>query len=154
MAVNVIIVDNDSLIRGYLRSILMGVGADVWQAASGLEAISLAAKTKAGLVLLDLDMPGLNGLVTCEKLRALPGYERTPIVILSALADEGARRAATAVGATDFIAKPFRPATLLQSVAQFLKIDVSTREALTKAAERSSRISALEAHRVGGERLP
>jgi len=140
-AVGVIVADNDMVIRGILRSILIGVGQEVHLAVSGEEAVAIASRMQARLVLLDLDMPKLNGLLACERLRALAGYASTPIVILTAYDGEDARRDAARAGATLFLVKPFQPAALLASLSPYLDIDTGTREAVTRAARRTRQIA-------------
>ena len=141
LAQGVIIADNDAVIRGVLRSILTGLGQDVMIAADGDEAFGIATRRRVSLVVLDLEMPKVNGFVTCYRLRRLPGYAQTPIAILTAHDTADARRAATQIGATLFIAKPFQTADLLQTLAPHLGIDVSTQEALSQAAQRARAIA-------------
>ena len=134
---NVIIADDDLIIRGILRSILAGVSQTVFLAKCGEEAVDLAASVQARLILLDLNMPRLNGLVTCEKLRHLPGYADTPIVVLSGYDGDRERLAATRVGATQFIAKPFQPAQLLQSLTIYLDVKTTTHESTAQATHKA-----------------
>lgn len=115
-----IVVDDDPVIRSILRSTLAGIGIGVHLAADGAEAIAMASRHKVGLLLLDLHMPKLNGLDTCERLRALPGYATTPIVVLTGHGGQRAQDAAAAVGATMFLTKPFRPSGLLRALAHLL----------------------------------
>lgn len=136
-AAGVIVADNDTVIRGILRSILIGVGQDVHLAASGEEAVAIASRMQPKLVLLDVDMPKLSGLLACERLRAMAGYADTPIVILTAYDGEDARREATRAGATMFLVKPFQPAELLASLSPYLDIDPGTRQAVARAAWRT-----------------
>jgi two-component system chemotaxis response regulator CheY len=140
---NVIVADNDLVVRGVLRCLLEGVGQTVFLATCGEETIAVASRVRASLVLLDLNMPRLNGLLTCEKLRLLPNYQTTPIVILSAHDGERARHAAARVGSTLFLSKPFQPAVLLQSLSPYLGIGVTMQRAISHAAIRARKISPL-----------
>jgi CheY-like chemotaxis protein len=137
----VIVADDDVVMRGVLRSLFASVGQDVFLAATGDEATMLASKTKAKLVLLDLGMPGLNGLKACSRIRALPGYRSTPIVMLTAHNGSEPRLAAARVGATLFIPKPFRPAALLATLAPFLELDENTQEIVSRGARRAFEIA-------------
>ena len=116
----VILAENDALMRGLIRSILSRAGHNVFPAANGAEAVMLAGGFRAGLVLLDIAMPRLNGLLACEAIRALPGYARVPIVILTGYSDIRLRRTARRLGPHDFITKPFRPSDLLARLAAHL----------------------------------
>jgi CheY-like chemotaxis protein len=145
---NVIVADNDSLVRGVLRSVLMGVGQTVHLASSGEEALACASRVHADLILLDLNMPKLNGFLACEQLRRMPGYATTPIVILSAHDGKKERDAAARVGMTLFLAKPFQPALLLHSIYPYLDIDAKTQKTILQAAARAREIMP-----VGGRTL-
>jgi DNA-binding response OmpR family regulator len=116
----VILAENDTLLRGTIRSVLLHTKKQIFLAADGLEAIGLARQFKAQLVLLDIGMPRLNGLEACKVIRALPGYADVPIVMLTGHNDVRLHRAAQRLGANDFITKPFRPDMLLARLATYL----------------------------------
>jgi CheY-like chemotaxis protein len=80
---DVIVADNDYIIRGILRSVLEGQNFNVLQAVDGIEAIDLAMRTNARLVILDYKMPKLDGFAACMQIRRLPGYTDVPIVVLT-----------------------------------------------------------------------
>lgn len=143
---NVIVADNDAVVRGVVRSLLLSMGQTVFLASCGEEAVAVAMQVPASLVLLDLVMPRLNGFLACERLRRLPGYEHTPIVILSGFDGERERNAAIRVGATHFITKPFQPAMLLQSLSPYLNIDLRTQKKVAYAAARARTIAPLPRH--------
>jgi DNA-binding response OmpR family regulator len=119
----IIVVDNDALIRDLLRSMLVNEGYSVFLAADGEEALSFAHRIRAQLVVLDLNMPKLNGFRTCEAMRSLPGYAHVPIVILTVYDGWDAREAARRIGATEFISKPFRADVLLQRLLTLMGRD-------------------------------
>jgi DNA-binding response OmpR family regulator len=118
----VIAAENDSQMRGLLRSVLTHVGQQVFPAADGEEAVALARQFKARLVLLDVAMPRLNGLQACDLIRKLPGYADVPIVMLTGYDEDRLRAAARRFGATEFITKPFRPNMLLSRLVAYLDI--------------------------------
>ncbi|GAC1339061.1 MAG: hypothetical protein NVSMB18_06570 [Acetobacteraceae bacterium] len=122
-ATGVIVADNDIVVRGLLRCVLVAAGQDVLLAANGQEVLDLASKVRARLVILDLEMPRLNGFIVCQRLRSIPAYETTPIAILSGHDGDESRRAATQVGANLFIGKPFQMSTLLQRLSIYLESD-------------------------------
>jgi CheY-like chemotaxis protein len=119
-AKDVIIADNDSIVRGILRSVLEAQGFTVLSTVNGVEAIDLAMRVRAGLVILDYKMPRLDGFAACAEMRELDGYADVPILILTAFDDAGVREKAARVGATAFLAKPFTPRNLLRVVAELL----------------------------------
>jgi CheY-like chemotaxis protein len=148
----VVVADNDEVIRGVLRAIMIGVGRDVLVASNGEEAIVFALREQVRLFVLDLDMPRLNGLLTCRRLRALPTYESTPIAILTHHDEESARSAAMRVGATLFLAKPFQPAALLTSLSPFLGIDTGTHRAMARTVRHAPEIADIEPNKPASVR--
>lgn len=126
IANGVILAENDGLMRGIIRSVLLraecsGAPLQVFPVANGMEAVALARRLPARLVMLDVAMPQLNGLLACKTIRELPGYAHTPIIMLTGYDDERIRDASRQFGATDFVTKPFRPDALLARVAQCLE---------------------------------
>jgi DNA-binding response OmpR family regulator len=107
----VLVVDDEDRVRTFLRRSLAGEGHDVLEAATGDEAIEVLAGNKVDLVLLDLVMPGRDGLSVLEEINAEPAPPA--VVVLSGIADVGARVAALENGAADFVAKPFHLSELL-----------------------------------------
>jgi DNA-binding response OmpR family regulator len=101
----VLLVDDSEVFLRALAEQLRREGADVILARSGEEALELLAVQPVDGVVLDLIMPGLDGIETCKRIRALPGGERTPIVILTGSDAPAAHRAGIAAGADDFVVK-------------------------------------------------
>jgi CheY-like chemotaxis protein len=116
-----IVVDDDPVIRSILRSTLAGIGVGVHCASDGKEALVVAGRVRADLFLLDLRMPGMNGLEACRALRSVAGYAQTPVVVLTGHANEEAQEASFAAGADMFLTKPFRPAALLLALEPILR---------------------------------
>jgi CheY-like chemotaxis protein len=117
---DVIIADNDYIIRSILRSVLEGQNFSVLQAVDGIEAIDYATRINANLVILDYKMPKLDGFAACAQIRRLPGYADVPIAILTAFDDEATRTAAEQAGVTAFFAKPFTTVGLLRGIAHLM----------------------------------
>jgi CheY-like chemotaxis protein len=140
---SVIVADDDAMIRSVLRSSFEAINLNVFVAHDGLEAVRLASRTRAALIILDLKMPQLNGLLACQRIRQLPGNAQTPIVMLTSTGGKEAEAAAVSVGATAYILKPFRAALLLQAVSQFLPISDATRELIRRNADRAGGIAAV-----------
>jgi CheY-like chemotaxis protein len=112
----VIVADNDSMMRGLLRTVLDQPRRSVLLCADGLEAVELATQTLATLVLLDLRMPRLDGIEACLQIRQLPRYANVPLVILTVFDGDALKRRALRAGATSFLAKPFSRGDLLAVV--------------------------------------
>jgi len=116
----VIVADNEALMRDVIRSVLASANQEVFPAVDGVEAVELARRFTARLVLLDIKMPRLNGLEACQQIRALPGYADVPVVMLTGHSEEIVVTYARKIGVSDFIAKPFRPNALLARLAPYL----------------------------------
>ncbi len=115
LAINpILVVDDEQNIRLGLSAALRSVGFDVELAADGPEAIDLVPKITPDCVLLDLRMPGIDGLKTAETLRT-NGFHG-PIVLASAFVDHATAVAAIGAGITDFLTKPVKPTELRYAV--------------------------------------
>jgi CheY-like chemotaxis protein len=132
---DVIIADNDYIIRGILRSVLEGQNFSVLQAVDGIEAIDYATRTNAHLVILDYKMPKLDGFAACAQIRRLPGYAHVPIAVLTAFDDEATREAARQAGVTAFFAKPFKTVDLLRGIAHLMGDDSAEGTAISVPAD-------------------
>ncbi|QUD89074.1 ATP-binding protein [Phenylobacterium montanum] len=117
---NILIVDDMSTNRELVRAILEAVGHRVDEAASGPEAIDAAAKTRFDVILMDMQMPGMDGLAATRAIRNSAALSHgAPIVALSANVLEPQIEACLEAGMDDHLAKPIVPAKLLQKVAQW-----------------------------------
>jgi CheY-like chemotaxis protein len=123
----VIVADNEALMRDIVRTVLTRANQQVFPVVDGAEAVDLARRFKARLVLLDIGMPRLNGLEAFSEIRALPGYADVPIVMLTGHSEEIMVAYARKLGVNDFITKPFRPNLLLQRLAPYLDIPPNMR---------------------------
>jgi CheY-like chemotaxis protein len=112
----IIIADNDSMMRGLLRTVLQQSGRTLLLCANGEEAVQLAEQTLATLVLLDFRMPRMDGIEACRRIRELPRYALVPIVILTVFDGETSQRQARRAGATTFLAKPFSTNQLMAAI--------------------------------------
>ncbi|MEA2371945.1 MAG: two-component system, chemotaxis family, chemotaxis protein CheY [Solirubrobacteraceae bacterium] len=113
----VLVVDDDPFIRGLILTTLEDVAHfALFEAADGEEALVVARARHPRLVFLDIDMPRLDGIGACRALRADPATAGATIVMLTASADESARRRSEEAGADLFLTKPFSPLDLLRMV--------------------------------------
>ncbi|HEX3994377.1 MAG TPA: response regulator [Acetobacteraceae bacterium] len=134
----VIVADDDPLIRSVLKRKLEEFGQTVYQASNGAEAVSLAECIDACLIILDIRMPRLDGVQACVQIRELPGYEHTPIVMLTFQDNKKAQTSASRAGATMFLVKPFGTATLMLALSRFLPIDEATQKTIHADAVRAT----------------
>ena len=114
---SVLIVDDDPFIRKLVATTLGDVGDyKLVEASDGREAVDLAVAEPPEIVFLDIDMPGVDGLEACRRLRSRAETAETTIVMLTAAAGPDAERAAEDAGADLFLTKPFSPLELLRLV--------------------------------------
>jgi two-component system chemotaxis response regulator CheY len=125
---SVLVVDDDPFIRRLILTTLEDVaGFELFEAADGEQAVAMAQQISPWVVLLDIDMPRLDGIEACRRLRGLPAGGTATIVMLTAAAS-GQESVARAAGADLFLTKPFSPLDLLRLVDELGEREV-TREA-------------------------
>jgi two-component system KDP operon response regulator KdpE len=117
-APTILVVDDEPPIRRVVRHALEADGARVIEAASGREALDLAAAQRPDLVVLDLGLPDLPGIDVCRDLRA---WSAAPVLVLSARHSDREQAALLDAGADDYVAKPFSPVELRARVRAQLR---------------------------------
>ncbi|MEP7109826.1 MAG: response regulator transcription factor [Ferruginibacter sp.] len=116
IAKKILIADDEPDILEIIQFNLQAEGYDVITAKNGDEAIEEAKKHHPDLIILDIMMPGKNGLDVCNILRMQPVFNETLIVFLSALSDEGTEIRGLETGADDYLTKPISPKILVSKV--------------------------------------
>ena len=117
---SVVVVDDDSMMREMLKLILRSEDYQVvGEASNGQEAIALCARHKPGLVLLDINMPKMDGLQALDEIRR--ESPATKVIMVSAESTMGKVSEAIEKGAVGFVVKPFNPASVLDKIAMCLK---------------------------------
>lgn len=117
----VLLIDDDRVIRMYLRRCLEKEGYQIVEAKTGQEGLETFVRIRPDIVLLDAVMPGLDGFECCRQLQALPGQARTPILIITGLEDQISVDRAFEAGAADYITKPIHFAVLRQRVRRLIQ---------------------------------
>jgi DNA-binding response OmpR family regulator len=112
----VLVVDDDPVIVRLLEVNLRLEGYEVATASRGEEALERAAEFHPDVILLDVMMPGLDGWETCRRLRELPEFVETPVVFLSARAQDDDGSKGMNLGRVDYVTKPFDPVKLMELV--------------------------------------
>lgn len=118
---NILAIDDEPDILDIIRMNLEKEGYKVWTAATGEEGLKKAREKLPGLVILDLMLPGLDGLDICKTLKNDTKTRHIPILILSAKGDEADIVAGLELGADDYITKPFSPKVLLSRIKTVLR---------------------------------
>lgn len=104
---SILIVDDEVAIRELLKYNLEKEGYKTTSAADGEQALNFMNKNKYDLVILDLMLPGINGLEVCRKMRQDPSLARIPIIMLTAKGEEIDKVVGLELGADDYVTKPF-----------------------------------------------
>lgn len=117
----IVLIEDDPGIRTVLRVALKGAGFAVTVAARGDEGLLLVLREKPSLVLLDLMLPGLDGLSVCREIRKTAPVAATPIVMLTAKSAEEDIVRGLELGADDYVTKPFSKAVLLARIRAALR---------------------------------
>ena len=138
MTTRVLYIEDDVDSRRLVSRVLTTKGYEVVLAADGLEGVTLARDSRPQLVLMDINLPNLDGRVVTTRLRSLPGLETIPIVALTANTSPGSRELALAAGCTGFLTKPIDVDRLPIQVESFLNGQKHTLnpQILTQSLER------------------
>ncbi len=113
---SILAVDDSPSMRKLVASTLAGVGHQVVEAEDGMAALRVAEGRSVQLVITDVNMPNMDGLTLIGRLRGIPSYKFTPILVLTTEMDPAKKQQAKASGATGWIVKPFDPETLLATI--------------------------------------
>jgi DNA-binding response OmpR family regulator len=122
MSPRVLVVDDDLTVAEVVGDYLREAGLETRHAADGQAALDLAGRWPPDLVVLDLMLPGIDGLEVCRRLRAeREGQPPLPVIMLTALGQEGDRVLGLETGADDYVTKPFSPRELALRVQAVLR---------------------------------
>ena len=119
--IKILLVDDEPDIIEIVKFNLAQVGYQIFSASDGLEAIEVAKKELPHLIVLDVMMPNLNGIDTCERLRQDDRFQNTIIMFLTARGEDYSLVAAYDVGADDYVTKPIKPKILVSKVKGLLR---------------------------------
>ena len=150
-----LVVDDDTPTRMLLRSILTRQGYAVTEAGNGVEAVDIFRREHPDLVLLDVNMPLMNGFEACRRIRAIDHDDGTPVLMLTGDDDLAAIETAFNAGATDFITKPINPALISARVRYSLRSwatyhELNRNRMRQEAARQIARLGFWEWHLANG----
>ncbi|MDA0674510.1 MAG: response regulator [Cyanobacteria bacterium] len=117
----VLIVDDSSALREMVAGLLIQAGMTIVEAKDGIEAQKKLATTTPDLVVLDIVMPNMNGYELCRWIKNNPSTQDIPVVICSSKGEEFDRYWGMKQGADAYVAKPFRPDEMVETVKQLLR---------------------------------
>ena len=120
MSKRILVVEDQEDLRAILRDLLTASGYEVIEALDGAEGVAKALSLHPDLILMDIQMPVLDGHDATRQIKALPGCAATPIIAVSSFAMKGDEEKARAAGCDAYVTKPYSPMALLALVQQFL----------------------------------
>jgi putative two-component system response regulator len=124
----ILLVDDTPSNLDVIREYLEGLGFELMVATDGLSCIEKVHNLRPDLILLDIQMPGINGFETCKRLKADPDIQDIPVIFLTALADTTEKVNGFYCGAIDYITKPIQYEELLARITTHLHITALTKE--------------------------
>ena len=122
----ILIVDDFDDTRLLLRTWLEKKGYQVIEAEDGKEAVTTAESRRPDLIIMDVEMPELDGLSATRQIRALPGFERVPIIAVSAYGANQFRAEALTAGCNEYVSTPFEP----EELEQLIKTSIESSKAV------------------------
>jgi CheY-like chemotaxis protein len=124
---SILIIDDEEMIQVVLRACLEDLaGWNVSLASSGREGLEIATTAKPDAIMLDVMMPGMDGIQFLQRLRAASSTRDIPVILLTAKSDLSLPKAYLKAGATGAIAKPFDPIPMIYQTADFLGWDIAS----------------------------
>jgi DNA-binding response OmpR family regulator len=126
MADTVLVVDDEEYVRELLKTFLTETGYQVIVASHGEEALELAKKERPQVIILDVKMPGIDGIETCRRLKSDEGTGVIPVIVATALRETLPE--VLDAGANDFVTKPFHLTELLTRIRSILRVKHLTDE--------------------------
>jgi DNA-binding response OmpR family regulator len=123
---HILVVEDDQDISGLIEHYLQKAGHEVRRLAAGGAVMPHLRKEPADLVILDLMLPGMDGLLVCQAMRTDPSTASIPVIMLTARAEESDRLTGFEMGADDYVTKPFSPRELTARVTALLRRTAKT----------------------------
>jgi two-component system cell cycle response regulator DivK len=116
----ILVVEDQDDNRRIMRDLLTSAGFDLIEATNGEEGVQLAEKERPDLILMDIQMPVVDGYAATRRIKAVAGLQDIPIIVVTSYALSGDDEKAREAGADGYVAKPFSPRQLLTKIREFL----------------------------------
>jgi two-component system cell cycle response regulator DivK len=120
MSKRVLVVEDQEDNRRIVRDLLATAGFEILEAVTGEEGVAAAEANRPDLILMDLDLPVLNGYEATRRIRSNPALAKIPIIAVTSYALSGDEEKALAAGCDAYVAKPFSPRALLAKIQSYL----------------------------------
>ncbi len=120
MSKRILIVEDQEDNRKILRDLLTSAGFDLVEATTGEDGVRLAETERPDLILMDIQLPGMDGYEATRRIKATPGLQQIPIIAVTSYALSGDDVKAREAGCDGYVTKPFSPRALLAKVREYL----------------------------------
>jgi two-component system, cell cycle response regulator DivK len=120
MTKRILVVEDTEDNRKIIRDLLTSVGYELIEAVDGGEGVALARSERPDLILMDMQLPVIDGYEATRQIRAVPGLAKVPIIAVTSYALSGDEAKTRAAGCDGYVAKPFSPRQLLAKIREFL----------------------------------
>ncbi len=120
MSKHILVVEDQADNRQIIRDMLSATDYQITEAENGEEALATVAKLRPDLILMDIQMPILDGYEATRRIKADPGLRSIPIIAITSYALSGDEQKARAAGCDDYVPKPYSPRQLLAKIRQYL----------------------------------
>jgi len=116
----ILVIEDHEDNRRIMRDLLMSAGYEVIEAVTGEEGVTAAETHRPDLILMDVQLPGLDGYEATRRIKANPSLQKVPVVIVTSYALSGDDVKAFEAGCDAYVSKPFSPRELLAKIREFL----------------------------------
>lgn len=144
---NLLLVDDEPDVLEFIGYNLRKEGFNVHTVSNGKEAVELAQQVKPQLILLDVMMPGMDGIETCEELRKIPFLKNVIIAFLTARGEDYSQIAGFEAGGDDYISKPIKPKVLVSRIKALLKRSVTNEALIETEVNKNQRVIEIDRDR-------
>jgi two-component system, cell cycle response regulator DivK len=116
----ILVVEDTQDNRQILSDLLSNAGYELIEAVNGVEGVAAAERERPDLILMDIQLPGIDGYEATRRIRAMPALARVPIIAVTSYALSGDEAKTRDAGCDGYVAKPYSPRQLLAKIREFL----------------------------------
>lgn len=120
MSKRILVIEDTEDNRQIIRDLMTSAGYELIEAVDGVEGVAAAEREKPDLILMDIQLPGIDGYEATRRIRAIPAVSKVPIIAVTSYALSGDEAKTREAGCDGYVAKPFSPRQLLAKVREFL----------------------------------
>jgi two-component system cell cycle response regulator DivK len=120
MSKRILVVEDHEDNRRIMRDLLTSSGYEVIEAVTGVEGVTAAETHRPELILMDIQLPGIDGYEATRRIKANPSLRKVPIIVVTSYALSGDDEKAFEAGCDDYVAKPFSPRDLLAKIREYV----------------------------------